>query len=329
MTDQLSPRGRTARMDHPPMYVAPRTIVTPTLDGRLDDAIWGHAPWTDEFQDIEGDIKPRPYHSTRAKMMWDADYFYVGAKLVEPHVWGTLTEHDVIIFEDNDFEVFLDLNETCQHYIELELNALNTTWDLMLTRPYRAGGVRFNGWEFHGLKTAVHIEGTLNDPSDDDQYWSVECAFPWSSLADTTKRSLPPRDGEQIRVAFSRVEWEHEIVEGTYRKVPNRPEYNWVWSPTGVIDMHRPERWGVVQLSDRTTDLPACRPLDEWETRTVLVDVYEAERRFHLENGRYTASLEELGFEEDGVTVQATDHQFIARRGSFTIDHEWRLVRNR
>ena len=327
MTDQLSPRGRTARMDHPPMYVAPRTVVTPTLDGRLDESIWGHAPWTDEFQDIEGDRKPRPYHSTRAKMMWDDDYFYVGARLVEPHVWGTLTEHDVIIYEDNDFEVFLDLNETCQHYIELELNALNTTWDLMLTRPYRAGGVRFNGWEFHGLKSAVHIDGTLNDASDEDRGWSVEIAFPWSSLADSTTRTLPPSDGEQIRVGFSRVEWEHEIVDGEYQKVPNRPEYNWVWCPTGVIDMHRPERWGVVQLSDQTTDLPACRPLDEWENRTKLVDLFEAQRTFRLENGRYSASLEDLGMEEEGFTLQATDRQFVATLGSFSIDHEWRLTR--
>lgn len=329
MSDQLSPRGRTARMDHPPMYVAPRTVVTPTLDGRLDEAIWGHAPWTAEFEDIEGDLKPRPYHSTRAKMMWDDEYFYVGAWLVEPHVWGTLTNHDAIIYEDNDFEVFLDLNESCQHYIELELNALNTTWDLMLTRPYRAGGVRFNGWEFHGLKTAVHVDGTLNDPSDEDRGWGVEIAFPWSSLADTTGRTLPPGDGEQIRVGFSRVEWEHEIVDGEYRKVPNRPEYNWVWAPTGVIDMHRPERWGVVQLSDRTTDLPECRPLEEWENRTRLIDFYESQRTYQLETGRYARTHDELGAEAHGIEFQATDSQFIARLGSFTIDHEWRLSRAR
>ena len=41
---------------------------------------------------------------------------------------------------------------------------------------------------------------------------------------------------------------------GEYRKVidpaSGRPtrEHNWVWSPQGVIDMHRPERWGVVEF---------------------------------------------------------------------------------
>ena len=27
------------------------------------------------------------------------------------------------------------------------------------------------------------------------------------------------------------------------------PEDNWVWSPQGAVNMHMPERWGVVQLS--------------------------------------------------------------------------------
>lgn len=309
------------------MYVCPRTVVPPRLTGRLDDDVWGHAPWTDEFQDIEGDLKPHPRFRTRVRMLWDDDFFYVGAEMEEPHVWGTLTEHDCIIYEDNDFEVFLDLNGTCQHYVELELNLLNTTWDLMLTRPYRAGGVRFNGWEFHGLRSAIHVDGTLNDPSDVDTGWSCEIAIPWSALADVTERPLPPREGEQIRVGFSRVEWQHEVVDGQYRKVPGTAEDNWVWAPTGVIDMHRPERWGVVQFTERTSDLPDCHPLDEWEHRVVLIDVFEAQRAFFTEHGRYAVGLDELEFEYPGLGLEATSTQFRATLGTFSIDHEWRLTR--
>lgn len=46
------------------------------------------------------------------------------------------------------------------------MNALNTGWDLRLPKPYKDGGPALNEWEIHGLKTAVHIDGTLNDPSD-------------------------------------------------------------------------------------------------------------------------------------------------------------------
>ena len=74
-------------------------------------------------------------------------------------------------------------------------------------------------------------------------------AFPWNAF---TARSGygTPRPGDQWRVNFSRVEWRTEAVEGKYRKLPGR-EDNWVWSPQGVIDMHRPERWGVLRFLNK------------------------------------------------------------------------------
>src|SRR5262249_59280634 len=65
----------------PKGYVCYRAASPPRIDGRLDDAAWRDAPWTDDFVDIEGDVKPRPRFRTRAKMLWDADYFYVVAEL--------------------------------------------------------------------------------------------------------------------------------------------------------------------------------------------------------------------------------------------------------
>jgi len=42
------------------------------------------------------------------QMLWDDECLYIAAEMEEPHLWATLTEHDSIIFHDNDFEVFLD-----------------------------------------------------------------------------------------------------------------------------------------------------------------------------------------------------------------------------
>src|SRR3954447_11867464 len=89
-------------------YVCYRASGPLKIDGRLDDRPGRDAPWTDDFVDIEGDLKPRPRFRTRAKMLWDDTHFYVGAELQEPHVWATLTKHDAVIFHDNDFEVFID-----------------------------------------------------------------------------------------------------------------------------------------------------------------------------------------------------------------------------
>ena len=56
-------------------------------------------------------------------MLWDDQFFYVGAELEEPHVWATLTERDSVIFHDNDFEVFIDPDGDTHLYYELEMNA--------------------------------------------------------------------------------------------------------------------------------------------------------------------------------------------------------------
>ena len=69
-----------------------------------------------------------------------------------------------------------------------------------------------NEWEIPGLKTAVHVSGTLNDPGDSDTSWSVELAIPWKALAEHAHRShRHPEDGDQWRINFSRVEWRHQI----------------------------------------------------------------------------------------------------------------------
>ena len=73
-------------------------------------------------------------------------------------------------------------------YFEFEMNALNTGWDLRLPKPCKDGGPALNEWEIPGLKTAVHINGTLNHPADRDHGWTVEIAFPRSALAATTRR---------------------------------------------------------------------------------------------------------------------------------------------
>jgi len=233
----------------PKHYLCHYTEHPLSIDGRLDKAAWKIASWSDDFKDIEGDSRPKPRFRTRVKMLWDANYFYIGAELEEPHVWATLTQHDSVIFQDNDFEVFIDPDGDTLNYYEFEMNALNTGWDLLLDKPYKAGGKARNEWEIPGLKTAVHINGTLNNSRDKDVGWTLEIAFPWKVLREYARQHTPPHEGDEWRVNFSRVEWLTEIVDGKYHKLPGKKEDNWVWSPQGIIDMHVPEKWGYVQFT--------------------------------------------------------------------------------
>jgi hypothetical protein len=218
------------------------------IDGHLDDPAWANAAWTDAFVDILGADHTKPRFRTRVKMLWDDDFLYIAAELEEPDVWATLTAHDSVIFRDNDFEVFLNPTGDMLKYFEFEINALNTGWDLFLPKPYNKGGSADNSWEMPGYKSAIAIDGTLNDPRDRDKGWSLELALPWSAFVERSGRARPS-PGDSWRINFSRVEWQVRVVNGKYEKVPGLRENNWVWSPQGVVNMHVPENWGIVQFT--------------------------------------------------------------------------------
>jgi hypothetical protein len=182
----LPPRrawGQSGAPQEPPRsYVCYRAPGQPGLDGSLDDAAWRAAPWSEPFVDIAGARRPAPRFRTRMKMLWDDRYLYVAAELEEPRVWATITQRDAVIFHDNDFEMFIDPDGDAKDYAELEINALNTVWDLFLAVPYRDGGHADSDWNIEGLRTGVRILGTLNDPADTDSGWTVTMAIPWASL---------------------------------------------------------------------------------------------------------------------------------------------------
>ena len=234
-------------------YVCNYTSKPPVIDGKGDEGVWASAPWTEDFVDILGDSLAKPALHTRMKMLWDSTYLYLYAELEEPNLWGTLTQHDAVIYHDNDFEAFIDPDGDGLNYFELEINSLGTEMDLFLFKPYRLGGKPLLSWDAQGLRSAVHTTGTLNHPGDVDKGWSVEMALPLKSVLFWGDK--PVKAGDVWRINFSRVEWDLDVRDGKYSPEVDatgkrKPEHNWVWSPQGVINMHIPEKWGYVQFSD-------------------------------------------------------------------------------
>ncbi|NNM06434.1 MAG: carbohydrate-binding family 9-like protein [Gemmatimonadetes bacterium] len=240
----------------PPVYEALRTTEAITVDGALTDPQWEHAAWTDDFVDISGEGLPAPPLRTRVKLLWNREFLFVGAELEEPHVWATLQDRDAIVYQDDDFEVFLDPDGDGLAYFEIEVNPYGTVLDLFMDQPYDQGGKADLEWDLDGLRAAVAIAGSVNDPSDRDGGWTVELAIPWAGLApptgEKTAKGRSPDPGDSWRMNLSRVDWPMVVVDGSYQKavLPSRenmhPESNWVWSAQGTVNMHIPERWGVV-----------------------------------------------------------------------------------
>jgi hypothetical protein len=253
-------------------YTAYRVPAPLAIDGKLDEESWGLAPRSPRFVDL---ITGGPtIHDTRAAVLWDDGYLYVGFWVEEPFVEATLTERDSLVWTENDIEVFV---AGADSYYELELNALGTIYEAFFVweegyarsgfskeaefsrdvpgfKPWNGVGftehprgprLAFFSWDLPGLKSAVAVDGTINDNSDRDRGWTAEIAIPWSGLrwvAAGDGRALPPRDGDTWRMDFSRFNKYREAA-------PARDSGGWAWSTHGAWDSHIPELFPYIHFS--------------------------------------------------------------------------------
>ncbi len=253
-------------------YTAYRVNQPIHIDGLLDESAWSKAPRSPRFVDILTG-KPTMY-DTRAAVLWDDDNLYIAYWVEEPDVKATFKDYGSPIYYNNDVEVFIAGKDA---YYEFEINAFNTVYEafFMWQEAYEKDGfaaapelartnsrvVGFNGvgytkhprgprlgsWAFRfpGLKTAVHIDGTINDNKDKDKGWTVELCFPWKGmewLAKADARALPPHQGDIWRIDFSRF--------NQYKAAPPAQDSGgWFWSRHGIWDSHIPECFPYVHFS--------------------------------------------------------------------------------
>jgi hypothetical protein len=263
-----------------PPYSCLRTPQPLTIDGRLDEPAWAHAPRSPRFVDV---VSAAPgLYDTRAAALWDDDYLYVGFWVEEPWPRAALTERDALIFLENDVEIFIDGGDC---YYEFEINALGTIYEVFFIwkdsyrpgsrfdRPefdlIEAGAISFGGnhdrhgnsfwrgshprglrwafrnWDFPGLKSAVHVDGVLNSTTTPSRGWTVELAMPWAGMGWLANgRALPPNPGDEWRIFFGR--YQQLPIGGTDHTI------GWSWHPIGSGDNHVPERFTPIRFVAET-----------------------------------------------------------------------------
>lgn len=327
----------------PEQYTILKTDREIVIDGLDNEIAWSKASWTKQFNDIKTGMESGFIHPTRAKMLWDDQYLYVYAIFPETDIWATLKEHDATVYQDNALEIFIDTEGDGQNYIEFQINALETVWDLIMSKAYRNGGSPISDWDIKGLKKAVHLEGTLNNSNDQDRYWGIELAFPLKSLLLGGRKM--PELGTIWRMNLSRVQWQLLKENGTYsRKKDERgralPAEYISWSTQGIVNFHYPERWGYVQFGDQNPDTDFLDVNTE-KIKLALWHCYYLEQTFKSKYKRYASSIEELkreypelsGVNLEGIKIEGSQNQFwiqytptLPSKPAFAIDHEGKFM---
>ncbi|MCE5252203.1 carbohydrate-binding family 9-like protein [bacterium] len=200
----LASRPNTPAAQDVKAYTVNRAVGTITLDGKLDDAAWKNAPEAVFTETNTG--KPVPLKST-VRVLWDDTNIYFGFYCEDPDAWATLDKFDDPLWGEEVVEVFIDPENKCHTYYELEVNPIGTAVDLFIINQGREHDGRFTGWKewnCRNLKAAAYTEGDGRKEGTKDKYWTVELAIPFEQI--WTADNRPPKDGDMWRINCYRIE---------------------------------------------------------------------------------------------------------------------------
>ena len=196
------------------------------IDGKLDEPSWRYAQWTRRWSDPLGRRRGRDgtlikTPTTRAKMIWDAHTLYIAIEARDRDVWATLTERDSNTWEQEVVEVFLDPDGDQRDYLELQVTPANVVFDARFAY-HRSDLKRARAWNFKGWKTAVNVNGTLNQRDDQDTSYTVEMKLPITELPGAPKALSV--QAKPWRINLFRFDWD-EAPRGRQRSAALSPPY--------------------------------------------------------------------------------------------------------
>lgn len=242
---------RPQRRPPPPMdrhaVAVPRATDPIRVDGHLDEASWKLAPpYFLNYYDGTSDVRMREV-KTCVRLLWDDRFLYVAFSCRDQEVFGYLTDNDAPVYWEDCVELVI-APETLTDYYEFTVNAKGTCYDAV--NHFDPVNALHTDSSYHGgIKAAVWIDGTLNNPADEDHGWMVEMAIPWRGIAVQT-----PAAGRQFRGNFLRFNYPRPQGEvGFQRRQLDNPAsagYTFLslW-PTYVKQWpHTPETFGTILL---------------------------------------------------------------------------------
>ena len=219
------------------------------IDGVLNEFDWLTAQRMHfvKFSHDPEDHKPLR-ESTEVAAVWDEQNLYLGFIVRDREMWATSQQRDARLWPEECIEIFLDPDGDGRRYIEAQMNWHNNIRDILvdgnIENPTPAQFDEMARWDFHHLQSAVKVHRTTKGK---DLGWTLEMAIPWTELS-FSRRNLPPKLGDKIRINFYRVE--------RPRHGPTPVEWSG-WSPVPG-DFHDPARFGqfVFSAAASVTDSP-------------------------------------------------------------------------
>ncbi len=229
----------TIRFDFPKtlnrVYTVYKTKQPITIDGKLDENVWIQTRPAEPFRNVSGSREVTP--KTELRMIYDDENLYVSFVCMDEDIWTTYKRRDDPLYKQEVVEIYVDADGNGKTYYELQISPRNMVFDAYFPEVRKDMNLAYDA----KMKTAVTVDGTLDNRKDKDKRWIVEAAIPFASIADA--RNKPPKAREEWKMNFYRME---------------RPKKGGLaasmWSPTLVGDFHTPSRFGTVVFHERLVE---------------------------------------------------------------------------
>jgi hypothetical protein len=181
----------------PDDLVVPFAVEVPAIEGVIDEPAWRGAARI-EFRATDGRREPR--YRTEARLLWDLENLYLAFDCRDPDINSSYTRRDEPLYMQEAVEIFLDPDADRQDYLEFEVSPANVLFDASFTARRQGLNQAYDPT----IQSAVKVEGTLNQPGDQDRGWTVEMAIPFLGM--TGQGKVPPGAGDRWRMNLYRLD---------------------------------------------------------------------------------------------------------------------------
>ena len=190
---------------------------------------WAELPTLPPFR-LVNPFEPAQ-QQTQARICADAEKLYVRFDCDDRHIWGTFTQRDEHIYDEEVVEVFISPGpETPTRYYELEVSPNGVLLDAKIHNPTseRSNITVDFSWDCPNI-------GWWAGRNDAANHWWAILALPWAEIG--AQGELP----RLWRANFYRIE-----------RPEGGPDEFSCWSPTRAepADFHKPAFFGTLELDE-------------------------------------------------------------------------------
>lgn len=229
-----TPPSPQATPGQPSHVKIPKLSAITKVDGKLDEPVWKRAVVLTSFIPNRGEGKDS--EGTEVRAWYDNEALHLGWICQDRDIQATFTNRDSMFWNEEVAELFL-APDKLDTYFELQWNPLGAVFDAIIHNHLDANGLstKIDGdWSYtaKGMRSAVVVDGTVANASDEDRSWTVEAVIPFADLGVTT-----PKPGTVWRGNFYR-----------FSRGKNNPELQLSWSPTRLPSFHQPSKFGYLEF---------------------------------------------------------------------------------